>query len=341
MSRRGWWCSVQLDRRVWTSCTIVALVGACRSGPMSAPVPAPGPAPGPASARSTTAGAATTPDGALALLTALAHDSLEGRRAGSRGANKAAALIAAQMARVGLEPAGDSGYYQRLAGGTVNVVGLVRGSETAQRDEHVIVGAHYDHLGVGRAVDGDSIYNGADDDASGTITVLEAARQIAAGPRPRRTVVFIAFTGEEGGESGSGWYMEHPILPLSGAVAQLQIEMIGRPDSLAGGHGRAWLTGYERSTMGEALAAAGIPIVADPYPTQQFFFRSDNIRFAKRGIVAHTISSFNMHRDYHRPSDDVSRVDAAHIAAVINATTKAARLLADGERPTWKPNGKP
>ena len=91
--------------------------------------------------------------------------------------------------------------------------------------------------------------------------------------------------------------------------------------------------------MGEAFAAAGIPIVPDPYPKQKFFFRSDNIRFAQRGIVAHTLSSYNLHTDYHQPSDDVSHVDAAHFAAVINATAQAARVLADGERPTWKPGG--
>jgi hypothetical protein len=285
---------------------------------------------------------ATTPEGALKLLAALSDDSLEGRLSGSPGAAKAAAIIAKEMARIGLEPAGDSGFYQRVsAEDGVNVVGILRGSDSSLGKEHLVVGAHYDHIGVGAPVDGDSINNGADDDASGTIAVLEVARPLAQGPRPRRTIVFAAFTNEEGGGTGSQWYLDHPVLPLDSMVAQLQIEMIGRPDSLAGGAGRAWLTGYERSTMGDALAAAGIPIVADPHPDQSFFFRSDNIRFAQQGIVAHTISSYNLHGDYHQPSDDVSHVDGAHIAAVINATARAARLLADGERPTWKPGGRP
>ena len=117
--------------------------------------------------------------------------------------------------------------------------------------------------------------------------------------------------------------------------------MIGRPDSLAGGPGRAWLTGYERSSMGDALAAAGIPIVPDKRPDQNFFQRSDNIAFAQVGIPAHTLSSFNLHTDYHRPSDDVAKVDAEHMATVINAAVKAVRLLSDGPKPTWKPGGRP
>jgi len=284
----------------------------------------------------------TTPEAALALLSALSDDSLQGRLAGSPGAWKAAAILARQMAKIGLEPAGDSGYYQRVSAATgANVVGLLRGTDSSLGNEHIVVGAHYDHLGVGSPVNGDSIYNGADDDASGTITVLEVARQLAQGPRPRRTIIFAAFTDEEGGGTGSQWYLDHPVLPADAMIAQLQVEMIGRPDSLAGGPGRAWLTGYERSTMGDMLAAAGIPLVADPHPQESFFFRSDNIRFATHGIVAHTISSYNLHNDYHQPSDDVAHVDGAHVAAVINATAQAVRLLANGERPTWKPGGRP
>jgi hypothetical protein len=223
----------------------------------------------------------------------------------------------------------------------VNVVATIPGSDPALAHEHVLVDAHYDHLGIGRAVDGDSIYNGADDDASGTVAVLEIARQIARGPKPRRTVVFMATIGEERGLLGTRWYIAHPTLPLAEMAANLEIEMIGRPDSLAGGPGRAWLTGYERSSMGDALAAAGIPIVPDKRLDQNFFQRSDNIAFAQVGIPAHTLSSFNLHTDYHRPSDDVAKVDAEHMATVINAAVKAVRLLSDGPKPTWKPGGRP
>ncbi|NUP54342.1 MAG: M20/M25/M40 family metallo-hydrolase, partial [Gemmatimonadaceae bacterium] len=288
------------------------------------------------------------------LLSALADDSLEGRATGTPGSARAARIIAAEMQRIGLEPAGDSGYFQRvpvavatqsrtMPNGTVvtrtrpvgyasfaaldtvpvarrrtavNVVGRLRGSDPVLRDSVVLVDAHYDHLGVGTAVNGDSIYNGADDDASGVVAVLEAARALAAGPAPKRTVLFVATTGEEVGLLGTRWFIAHPAVPLSQLTANLEIEMIGRPDSLAGGPGRAWLTGYERSTMGAMFAAAGLPIVADRRLAQQFFTRSDNIAFAQMGIPAHTLSSYNMHEDYHHPSDDVAHVDFAHMTAV-------------------------
>ena len=121
----------------------------------------------------------------------------------------------------------------------------------------------------------------------------------------------------------------------------MSTELIGRPDSLAGGPGKGWLTGYERSTMGEMFAARGIPIGPDKRPENDFFQRSDNIAFARLGIPAHTLSSYNMHRDYHEPSDDITRMDVNHMAALINAAANAARLLSDGPKPEWKPGGRP
>lgn len=322
----------------------------------------------------------TTPDDAKRLLSALADDSLEGRATGTRGAQKAAGLIAVAMQTAGLQPLGDSGYFQRvplmlevpvaeqpggrqsgrarlrLAGSfaaldtvpaarkplAVNVVGVLRGSDRSLGDEYVLIDAHYDHLGArAPGVNGDSIYNGADDDASGVTAVLEIARQLAEGSPPRRTVVFAATVGEEVGLLGTRWFMAHPPIPLEKMAANLEIEMIDRPDSLAGGAGKAWLTGYERSTMGEMLAANGIPIVADRRLDQNFFMRSDNIVFAEKGIPAHTLSSYNMHLDYHQPSDDASKADFVHMAGVINAAARASRLLADGPKPEWKPGGKP
>jgi hypothetical protein len=336
----------------------------------------------PAATVDASAQARTTPEAARALLAALAHDSLEGRMTGERGSIRAAAVIASAMQRIGLEPAGDDGYYQRVPAAmmpvtgrngqttmrltrlpslaaldsiprdrhrtVMNVVGVLRGASDNTGD-HVLVDAHYDHVGMrprldsaGNRIPGaDSIYNGADDDASGVVAVLEIARQIAAGPRPARTLVFGAMTGEEIGLVGTRWYIEHPVRPLERMVANFEIEMIGRPDSLAGGRGKGWLTGYQRSTMGESLAARGIPLVADPRPAQNFFSRSDNIAFARLGIPAHTLSSFNLHTDYHQPSDEVEKVDFAHVAAVINAATDAVRLLAEGPPPTWKPGLRP
>jgi hypothetical protein len=117
--------------------------------------------------------------------------------------------------------------------------------------------------------------------------------------------------------------------------------MIGRPDSLAGGPGHAWLTGYSRSTMGATFAAAGLPIGPDKRQDQHFFERSDNIAYAEMGIPAHTMSSYNMHTDYHKPSDELSRVDFEHMTRVIQAGVKAVRILADGPVPHWNPGGQP
>jgi hypothetical protein len=310
-------------------------------------------------------------DDVRALLTAIAHDSLEGRRTGTRGTAAAARIIESEFRRAGLQPGGDSGFFQRvpieidrrMVGRTrmvllqsladrdtipadrtrtdANVIGVLPGSDPILRDEVVIVGAHYDHLGVGRVVDGDSIYNGADDDGSGTVATMMIARALAAIAPPKRTIVFIASTGEEVGLLGTRWYIEHPTRPLEQTVADMEIEMIGRPDSLAGGFGRAWLTGFARSTMGESFAAAGLAIAADPHPAMNFFERSDNIAYARRGIPAHTLSSYNLHEDYHTVNDEVERVDFEHMARVINSGVAAVRILANGPRPEWKPGGRP
>lgn len=305
------------------------------------------------------------------LLGALAHDSMEGRATAAPGSARAARFIAAELERYGVQPAGDSGFFQRVPvamasrnGGrrlvllpsleardtvppdaranAVNVVGIIPGADPAVRDEVVLIAAHYDHVGMRSHASGDSIFNGADDDASGVVAVMEIARAFAAGPAPRRTVVVAATTGEEVGLLGTRWYVAHPVRPLSAMVANLEVEMIGRPDTAAGGPGRGWLTGFERSTMGEMFEAAGLPIVADRRLEQQFFMRSDNIAFARAGIVAHTLSSYNMHRDYHQPSDDVTRVDFAHMTRLVDVAVRAARLLADSPTtPQWKEGGRP
>lgn len=305
------------------------------------------------------------------VMSVLADDSLEGRMTGSRGSAKAATFIAQQMRAIGLVPAGDSGYFQRVpialtrrSNGQerlslltdfaaldtfpadhrkpgVNVVGMIRGADPVLAKQVVLVDAHYDHLGIGKPVNGDSIYNGADDDASGTTAVLEIARSIAAGTPPKRTILFVATTGEEVGLLGTRWFILHPPVSLKAIVSNLEIEMIGRPDSLAGGPGRAWLTGYDRSTMGAMFTAAGLPIVADARPDQHFFERSDNIAYAQMGIPAHTLSTFNLHADYHRPSDELSRVDFNHMTRVIQAAVGAVRILANGPVPQWNKGGQP
>jgi hypothetical protein len=306
------------------------------------------------------------------ILRTLAADSMEGRRTASAGEQRAGRFLAEQMVGIGLTPAGDDGYFQRVplvqlegnggrpgrlvrAADTLapvdapasmraegrNVTGLIRGTDPVLREEVVLVLAHYDHVGIGRAVEGDSIYNGADDDASGVVAVLEIARLLQEAGGARRTVVFSAMTGEEMGLLGAREYIARPPFPLEHTVAVLVIEMIGRPDSLAGGAGKGWLTGYELSTMGDMLRDNGIPIVADPRPTQNFFRRSDNFAFARIGIPAHTLSSYNLHTDYHRPSDEAEAMDFDHMTAVISAAARAVQVLANGERPDWHPGQRP
>lgn len=140
---------------------------------------------------------------------------------------------------------------------------------------------------------------------------------------------------------GTRWYVANPVMPLERTVADLQIEMVGRPDAEAGGAGQAWLTGYPRSTVGQRLSEAGLAIIDDPRPTQRFFERSDNIVFACAGIPAHTLSSFGLHGDYHGPGDEVERINFAHMAEVVDAATRAVRLLANGDRPEWIEDGDP
>jgi Zn-dependent M28 family amino/carboxypeptidase len=228
---------------------------------------------------------------------------------------------------------------QRTIG--VNVVGMLPGTDSLLRSQAILVDAHYDHLGIGRAVNGDSVYNGADDDGSGTVAVMEIARVLAAQGGNKRTIIFAATTGEEVGLVGTNWYIAYPPFPLAQTVANFEIEMIGRPDPLSGGAGTGWLTGYGFSSMGPMLAAAGIPVVADPRPDQQFFQRSDNIAFARLGIVAHTWSSFNLHGDYHQLSDDVSRIDFDHMSRLIDAGARSVWVLANGDVPTWNPGAQP
>ncbi len=313
------------------------------------------------------------------LLSALAADSMLGRATGTPGSRMAAAFLASELERYGVEAAGSDGFFQpvplarttrdgpggprpglvlpsdevdfdtipadRIVEGEVNVVGVIRGSDPAVADEAVVIGAHYDHVGVGAPVPdehgvADSIYNGADDDGSGTVAILEIARELASGPAPRRTVVVLLSTAEEQGLLGTFWYIRNPVVPIERTVANLQIEMIGRPDDAVGGFGRAWLTGYERTTMGDQLAAAGSPISPDARPEMRFFFRSDNVAFAIEGIPAHTLSSYNLHADYHQPSDEVDKVDFEHMAAVVDAAVEAVRYLADGPTPEWKEGGR-
>ncbi len=227
---------------------------------------------------------------------------------------------------------------------TWNAVGRLTGSDPAAQAEVVVLGAHLDHLGLREtARTDDKIYNGADDDASGTVAVMALAQALAAGPRPNRTLVFALFGSEEGGGavSGSSYFVELPVVPLDQIVTQLQFEMLARHDPMVPAKS-LWLTGYERSDLGSELAKHGAALVPDPRPEQSFFTRSDNIKFARKGVVSHTVSSFNLHTDYHQASDEIDTVDFAHLLASVRSMLEPVRWLANSTfKPAWTPEGRP
>ena len=227
------------------------------------------------------------------------------------------------------------------ANSTWNVIGVLRGSDPKVAGEAIMLSAHLDHLGLNESLSGDKIFNGADDDASGCVAVMELARALAAGKRPRRTIYFVGFGSEERGGIGSRHFLDNPPIPLTQIVANLNFEMLGRPDPKVGAD-RLWLTGYERSNLGPELAKQGALLVADPHPTQNFFQRSDNYNLALRGVIAQTISSYGLHTDYHRPSDEVSKIDFPFMTRSINSLVKPVRWLANSTfRPTWLPGQAP
>jgi aminopeptidase YwaD len=226
-------------------------------------------------------------------------------------------------------------------GHTWNAVGVLPGSDPLLAHAAILFSAHLDHLGVGKPVNGDSIYNGADDDASGTVAVLELARVLGSGDKPKRTVIFALFGSEELGGFGATYFHQHSPVPLADIAANLEFEMIGRGDAAVKSD-TLWLTGWERSNLGPTLAEHGARLVADPHPKENFFARSDNYVLAKQGVVAQTISSFGLHADYHQPSDDVAHIDFKHMDAAIGSLLKPVEWLVNSDfKPEWKPGGKP
>ena len=224
---------------------------------------------------------------------------------------------------------------------TWNAIGILKGSDPSLQRTAVLLSAHLDHLGIGAAVDGDDIYNGADDDASGVSAVLEFAHVLGSGPKPKRTVIFALFGSEETGRFGSRYFLRNPPLALKQIVVNLEFEMLGRPDP-AVPPGTVWLTGWERSNLGPVLAEHGAHLVGDPHPEQNFFARSDNYALAKQGLLAQTISSYGLHRDYHQPSDDLAHIDFKHLDAAIGSLLQPVQWLVNSSfAPKWNEGGKP
>lgn len=212
-----------------------------------------------------------------------------------------------------------------------NVVGLLPGK--SKPEEFVIFSAHYDHIGIGRPNEkGDSIYNGANDDASGTSAVIALAHYFAQQNNNERSLIFAAFTGEEVGGFGSRNFSQK--LDPEKIVAMFNIEMIGTDSKW--GLNSAYITGYEKSNMGEILQRnlEGSPFQfhPDPYPQQNLFYRSDNATLARLGVPAHTISTSKMDNEphYHKASDEVSTLDLKNMTEVIKAIALSSKSIIEG-----------
>jgi Zn-dependent M28 family amino/carboxypeptidase len=284
-------------------------------------------------------------------LSFLASDLLEGRATPSRGLDVAAEYIAAQFRRTGLEPVGDHDYFQtaNLSNGGLqnsvarNVAGLLRGSDPALADTYVILSAHYDHIGMRPPGDdrgsSDRIYNGANDDGSGTVSVIEIASALAAAPvHPKRSILFLTFYGEEKGLWGSHYYVDHPLEPLNKTVAEVNLEQVGRTDAKDGRHvGVAFVTGYDYSNLGAILDAAAQPTGVGIKPIKgDYYERADNLWFARAGVPAHTIAVAAEFSDYHGVGDEWQKIDYENMANVDRAVALGVLALAsDAAPPAW------
>lgn len=216
-----------------------------------------------------------------------------------------------------------------------NVVAVLPGK--SKKDEYVIFSGHYDHLGVGKAVNGDSIYNGANDDAAGTTGVIMLAKYFKALNNNERTIVFAAFTAEEVGGFGSQYFSRQ--FEADKVVAMFNIEMIGTESKW--GKNSAYITGYEKTNMGEILKkdleGTGFTFYADPYPQQQLFYRSDNATLARLGVPAHTISTSKMDIEphYHKLTDHIETLDLVNMTEIIKAIALSSKSIIEGkETPT-------
>ena len=216
---------------------------------------------------------------------------------------------------------------QKLA----NVVGIIPGK--SKKNEFVVFSAHYDHIGTGTPVDGDSIYNGANDDAAGTTAVILLANYFKSIKNNERTLVFAAFTAEESGGYGSQYFSKQ--FDADRVVAMFNIEMIGTESKW--GKNSAYITGYEKTDMGtilqKNLEGTGFTFYPDPYPQQQLFYRSDNATLARLGVPAHTISTSKMDNEpnYHKVSDEIETLDMQNMAMIIRSIALSATGIITGK----------
>jgi Zn-dependent M28 family amino/carboxypeptidase len=272
----------------------------------------------------------------------LASDEMEGRRTGTPGIEKAAQYIEGEFKRIGLQTyEGLTDFRQTFTFEdrrtkkevtAFNVIGILEGK--SRKDEYVVVSGHYDHLGI-RKREGqlDSIYNGADDDASVTTAVLALAEYFKKKGNNERTIIFVAFTGEEMGLLGSRHFGKD--VDASKFVAGINIEMIGKDSEF--GSKTAWLTGFDRSDFGKIiqknLEGTGYVLHPDPYDKQNLFFRSDNASLARLGIPSHTFSTVPLPTDkhYHKASDEATTLKVEVVTETIRAIALGTESIINGK----------
>jgi len=223
-----------------------------------------------------------------------------------------------------------------------NVAGVLRGADPQLKDTYVIVTGHYDHLGVRPNVQGDGIYNGANDDASGTASVIEIAGALSQlEEKPKRTIVFMTVFGEEVGGLGARWYTGHPIFPIAKTIADINLEQLGRTDDTEGPKvGQFNLTGFDytdiAATFAKAGAATGVQVVKHEKNSDLFFGRSDNAAFADAGIPSTTLSVAYIFPDYHQPGDEWQKLDYDNMAKVdVTVALGILDMANSAQAPLW------
>ena len=223
-----------------------------------------------------------------------------------------------------------------------NVAGVLRGADPQLKDTYVIVTGHYDHLGVRPNAQGDGIYNGANDDASGTASVIAVAGALTElQEKPKRTIVFVTVFGEEVGGLGARWYTNHPIFPIAQTVADINLEQLGRTDDIEGPKVSQFnLTGFDytdiAATFAKAGALTGVQVIKHEKNSDSFFGRSDNATFADAGIPSTTLSVSYVFPDYHQPGDEWQKLDYDNLAKVdVTVALGVLDMANSAQAPQW------
>ena len=272
----------------------------------------------------------------------LANDSMQGRKAGSPGIEKAAKYIELQFSEIGLKPFENSSFRQSFKHinsrsekkeelDLFNIIGLLEG--TSLKEEFVVISAHYDHLGQIEGGKGDLVFNGANDNATGVAAMIMLAEYFKKAKINKRSILFVAFTAEEMGLIGSNYFGQ--TISAESIIAGVNIEMIGKESPF--GPKTAWLTGFDRSTFGKIiqknLSSSEYKLYQDPYKDFRLFFRSDNASLARLGVPAHTFSTSPMDKDldYHQLSDEVETLDVKIITDTIKAISVGIKSIVNGD----------